>query len=137
MAGKLKIFLSHNSADKPAVEALALRLSQEADVEPWLDKWNLIPGQPWQEELEAAIRACDACAIFIGCGDPQKGVLGPWQNAEMRALLSRQIAERGSQFAVIPVLLPGAERGQRSALPTFLVANTWVEFRHTLEDPDA
>lgn len=133
----IKVVLSHNSANKPAVEALALRLRQEPDLEPWLDKWNLIPGQPWQEELEVAIRACDACAIFIGCGDPQQGILGPWQNAEMRALISRQVAERGSQFAVIPVLLPGAERGQRSALPTFLVANTWVEFRHTLDDPDA
>ena len=49
---KRKVFLSHNSADKPAVEALALRLRQETDIEPWLDKWNLIPGQPWQEELE-------------------------------------------------------------------------------------
>ena len=133
----IKVFLSHNSGDKPAVEALALRLRKERDIEPWLDKWNLIPGQPWQEELEVAIRACDCCAVFIGRGDPQKGVLGPWQNAEMRALISRQISERGSQFAVIPVLLPDAERGQRSALPTFLVANTWVEFRHTLGDPDA
>lgn len=134
---KIKVFLSHNSADKPAVEALALQLRKERDIEPWLDKWNLIPGQPWQEELEVAIRACDRCAIFIGRGDPQKGVLGPWQNAELRALISRQISERGSQFAVIPVLLPDAERGQRSALPTFLVANTWVEFRHSLDDPDA
>lgn len=133
----IKVFLSHDSGDKPAVEALALRLRQERDIAPWLDKWNLIPGQPWQEELEVAIRACDCCAIFIGRGDPQKGVLGPWQNDELRALISRQVSERGSQFAVIPVLLPDAERGQRSALPTFLVANTWVEFRQTLDDPDA
>ena len=119
------------------VETVALRLRTEADIEPWLDKWNLIPGQPWQEELEVAIKGCDSCVIFIGRGDPQSGVMGPWQNAEMRALISRQVSERGSKFAVIPVLLPGAERGQRSALPTFLVANTWVEFRHTLDEPDA
>jgi hypothetical protein len=50
-----KVFLSHNSADKPVVEELALRLRQETDVKPWLDKWNLIPGAPWQEELERAI----------------------------------------------------------------------------------
>ena len=137
MSTKIKIFLSHNSADKPAVESLALRLGQEADIDPWLDKWNLIPGQPWQEELEEAIKGCTGCVIFIGRGDPQSGVIGPWQNAEMRALISRQVSERGSKFAVIPVLLPGAERGQRSSLPTFLVANTWVEFRHNLDDPDA
>ncbi|RYD30657.1 MAG: toll/interleukin-1 receptor domain-containing protein, partial [Verrucomicrobiaceae bacterium] len=129
-----KVFLSHHSADKPAVEELALRMRRELDIEPWLDKWHLTPGQPWQEEIEDAMRECDCCAVFIGKGDPEHGVLGPWQNAEMRALISRQVTERGARFAVIPVLLPGAERGQRSTLPAFLVANTWVEFRHTLDD---
>jgi hypothetical protein len=45
------VFLSHNSTDKPAVESLAHRLRAEG-IEPWLDKWNLIPGNPWQEEIE-------------------------------------------------------------------------------------
>ena len=132
MAGKLKIFLSHNSADKPAVEALALRLRQEGDVEPWLDKWNLIPGAPWQEELERAIVGCDVCLICIGPNG-----LGAWHHEEMRALINRRVSDRQQQFRVIPVLLPGAERGSRSSLPTFLVATTWVEFRRTLDDADA
>ena len=34
------IFLSHNSADKPAVEVIAHKL-KDAGVEPWLDKWCL------------------------------------------------------------------------------------------------
>src|SRR5262249_20470599 len=38
---------------------------------------------------------------------------------------------------IIPVLLPGGERGERSRLPTFLVATTWVEFRRSLDDADA
>jgi len=41
------VFLSHNSADKSQVEELATRL-KEKGVESWLDKWNLIPGDPWQ-----------------------------------------------------------------------------------------
>jgi hypothetical protein len=44
----MKSFLSHNSDHKPAVEEIANRLRDEG-IEPWLDKWNLIPGQPWQE----------------------------------------------------------------------------------------
>jgi hypothetical protein len=43
MPKKLTVFLSHNSADKPAVEALALRLCQETDIHPWFDKWDLVP----------------------------------------------------------------------------------------------
>ena len=73
----IKVFLSHNSGDKPAVEALALRLRKERDIEPWLDKWNLIPGQPWQEELEVAIKGCDSCVIFIGIPDRSGGSVGP------------------------------------------------------------
>jgi hypothetical protein len=37
---------------------------------------------------------------------------------------------------VIPVLLPGAKRAERSCLPIFLDATTWVEFRDSLDDPD-
>ncbi len=49
------VFLSHNSKDKPAVETLARRLEDEAGLKPWLDKWNLVPGDPWQEAIEKAL----------------------------------------------------------------------------------
>jgi hypothetical protein len=41
------VFLSHASADQPDVEALARRLREDG-IEPFLDKWHLIPGEPWQ-----------------------------------------------------------------------------------------
>ena len=63
MGNPHKTFLSHNSADKPAVEALARRLRQE-NIEPWLDKWNLIPGNDWQEEIEQALDDCTTCCVF-------------------------------------------------------------------------
>ena len=44
------VFLSHTSADKDAVEAIARRLEDEAALSPFLDKWHLIPGNPWQED---------------------------------------------------------------------------------------
>ena len=57
------VFLSHNSADKPAVEVLAQRLLV-AGIRPWLDSWNLIPGDPWEEAIEQALDACAICAVF-------------------------------------------------------------------------
>jgi photosystem II stability/assembly factor-like uncharacterized protein/energy-coupling factor transporter ATP-binding protein EcfA2 len=125
------VFLSHNSADKPAVEELARRLVK-AGVQPWLDRWNLIPGEPWQEAIEEALERCATCAVFVGPSGT-----GPWQNEEMRAAIDRRVRESEGRFRVIPVLLPGAERGERSRLPTFLVATTWVEFRRSLDDEDA
>lgn len=39
------VFLSHAGADKPAVEHIARRL-QDEKLEPFLDKWHLVPGEP-------------------------------------------------------------------------------------------
>jgi PAS domain S-box-containing protein len=125
------VFLSHNSADKTSVEELARRLVKSG-IQPWLDTWNLIPGEPWQEAIENALDHCATCAVFIGPGGT-----GPWQNEEMRAAIDRRVRESQTHFRVIPVLLPGAERGKRSRLPSFLVATTWVEFRRSLDDEDA
>jgi len=55
----------------------------------------------------------------------------------MRAAIARRVSESKGTFRVIPVLLPGAERGERGHLPTFLVTTTWVEFRRTLDDQEA
>jgi Leucine-rich repeat (LRR) protein len=125
------VFLSHSTADKPAVEELARRLANEG-IEAWLDKWNLIPGEPWQPALEEALQKADSCAVFVG-----RGGLGSWQTEEMRAAIDRRVSESHQKFRVIPVLLPGAEKPERGRLPSFLAAATWVEFRGSLDDPDA
>src|SRR5215469_5137849 len=124
-------FLSHSNADKPAVEVLARRLAREG-IQVWLDKWHLVPGDHWQPAIERALADSATCVVFVGpCG------LGPWQNEEMRAAIDRRVADSSRRFRVIPVLLPGAERAERSSLPTFLAGTTWVEFRDSLDDQDA
>ena len=125
------VFLSHSSTDKPAVEELARRLAKEG-IQAWLDKWHLIPGNPWQPDIEKALVESGTCAVFMG----PSGV-GPWQNEEMRAAIDQRVRDSGRHFRVIPVLLPGAKRDERSSLPTFLAATTWVEFRDSLDDQDA
>ena len=125
------VFLSHDSSDKAEVEAIARRL-REAGIEPWLDKWHLIPGDPWQPAIEAALQETKSCAVFIG-----KAGIGPWQHEEMRAAVARRVESNGVPFRVIPVLLPEAHRPVRSKLPNFLVATTWVEFGDGLRDPAA
>ena len=79
------VFLSHTSGDKDSVERIARRLRAEAQLEPFLDKWHLIPGEPWQEALEEALDQSRTCAVFLG------KALGPWQNEEMRSALEEQV----------------------------------------------
>ncbi len=129
MTQRYDVFLSHSNADKPAVEALARKL-RDAGIEPFLDKWHLIPGDPWQEALEEALDASRTCAVFLG----PKG-LGAWQNEEMRSALETRVGNRA--FRVIPVLLPGSFEPRKEDLPRFLRRLTWVDFRGGLDDEDA
>jgi WD40 repeat protein len=129
MAPQFDVFLSHSSADKPEVEDLAHKL-REVGIEPFLDKWHLIPGEPWQEALEDALDQSRTCAVFLGPGG-----IGAWQNEEMRSALETRVRDKSSR--VIPVLLPGSFEPQTEELPRFLRRLTWVDFRKDLDDEDA
>jgi energy-coupling factor transporter ATP-binding protein EcfA2 len=126
------VFLSYGRTDAQAVEVVAARLEDEAGLHPFLDAWHLIPGEPWQEELEAALDHSQTCAVFFGPAG-----LGPWENEEMRSALDARVKQ--PDFRVIPVLLPGATMPERGVLPRFLSRLTWVDFRGSqgLQDPNA
>jgi hypothetical protein len=111
------VFMCHNTADKPAVRTIAQQLRRQG-ILPWLDEAELIPGRPWQDEVERQIGNIRAAAVFVGPSG-----IGPWQNREMRAFLN-EFAERGCP--VIPVLLPEATMPE---LPIFLRDMTWVDLR--------
>jgi TIR domain-containing protein len=124
MSPRYDVFLSHSSADKPAVEKLARKLL-DAGIRPFLDKWHLVPGRLWQVELEAGLRASRTCAIFVGAEG-----FGPWERQEALVALDR--GAREPAFSVIPVLLPGFRRP--GEIPAFLAQRTWVEFPSLTDD---
>jgi len=49
-----RIFLCHASEDKPLVEKLYRQL-KKAEYSPWLDKYDLLPGQDWWTEIKKVI----------------------------------------------------------------------------------
>ncbi|MGK7953038.1 MAG: toll/interleukin-1 receptor domain-containing protein [Xenococcaceae cyanobacterium] len=124
MPDQYDVFLCHNSQDKPEVIEIAQQL-QKKGLRPWLDLWELTPGQSWQELLEEQIEQVKSAAVLVGSSG-----LGPWQEREMRAFLS-EFVERNCP--VIPVLLKSAP--QKPNLPIFLKAMTWVDFRRSEPDP--
>src|SRR5436305_8842157 len=129
MAPVYDVFLSHSTADKPAVEELARKLV-EAGIKPFFDEWELIPGEPSQEALERALDESRTCAVFVGSAS-----LGPWQNEEMRSAIDEWVGDK--TFRVIPVLLPGAPDPRERKMPRFLRRPTWVDFRAGLNDGEA
>ena len=78
------VFVSYHWQDRTAVEAVAQSLRQRG-IEPFLDRWYLIPGQPWVTALEQFLARCRAVAVFIG---PQG--MGRWQQREAQLALGRQ-----------------------------------------------
>jgi hypothetical protein len=130
MAKKYNAFLSHNSQDKPIVEQIAQWLEDESNLSVWLDKWNLVPGEPWQEEIEIALDDSQCCVVFLGPNG-----MGSWQNEEMRLALEKRVSNK--TIRVVPVLLPGAKREEKeSKLPGFLRRLTWVEFSSDWQEPE-
>jgi Novel STAND NTPase 1/TIR domain/WD domain, G-beta repeat len=124
------VFLSHNSRDKPAVEAIAYKL-RAAALNPWLDKEQLIPGERWQGGLAGGLRASSTCAVFIGKDD-----LGNWESEELDVAQNRAANDR--DFRIIPVLLPGLpDPFDPSSLPAFLLSRTWVDFRPGIDNASA
>ncbi|MBU0510560.1 MAG: toll/interleukin-1 receptor domain-containing protein [Chloroflexi bacterium] len=124
------VFLSHNSKDKPAVKWLATKLEDEAKLNVFLDIWNLVPGDPWQEDLENALEASRTVAVFLG----PAGISG-WHNEELRNALTTRVGNRSRR--VIPVLLPGTTMPEDDDIPSFLQRLTWVDFRNGLDDEEA
>jgi cold shock CspA family protein len=52
------VFISYAREDWPFVEKLRADLQREG-VKTWVDRFNLIPGQPWEKAIVKAIGECD------------------------------------------------------------------------------
>jgi GTPase SAR1 family protein len=122
--GDYDVFLCHNSKDKDTVMAIGERL-KERGILPWLDAWEIRPGTRWQQILQKQIKSIKSAAVFIG----PKGA-GPWQDAEVEALLA-EIARR--KRPLIPVILEGRQGQPR--LPPFLGIWHAVDMRQQSPDP--
>ena len=121
--GSRCVFVCYHSADAKDVEKIAKRLIKRG-LSPWLDKWALPPGLPWQKALERQLKKTKVAAVFIGGSG-----IGPWQDEEQAALL-RQLVKRHCR--VIPVILHNCINPPD--LPLMLEGLTWVDFRE--KDPD-
>ncbi len=121
------VFLSHPHSEAEAVEAIGSKLADDCGLRVWLDRWILIPGQHWQQEMARGLDQARTCAVFVGADTPSG-----WFREEVERALNRQTRDKG--FRVIPVILPN---GDRRLVDDFLELRTWVEFRSVLEDADA
>lgn len=120
-------FLSHSHEDAEAVEILSARLEDEARFRVWLDKWILVPGNHFIQDMARGLEDARTCIVCIGQSTP-KG----WFREEIEKALNRQT--KNPSFRVIPVILPG---GDSKIVDNFLELRTWVDFSKGFENPQA
>ena len=125
--GMFDVFLSHAHTEAEAVESIAVRLEDTFGLRVWLDRWILVPGEHWQQEMARGLDQARTCAVCVGSNTPSG-----WFREEIERALHRQTKDKA--FRVIPVILPTGDRG---LIDGFLELRTWVEFRKGLEDADA
>ena len=98
----MQIFLSHNSNDKPVVEAIGKWLTDKGYTV-WLDKWSMTPGDSLIEKIAEGIESSDKLVVFLS----ENSVDANWVKKEVATGLVLELAEDkglGSKF-VIPALL--------------------------------
>lgn len=118
------VFISYNSQDRVEARALAARL-RDRGLLPWLDEWEIRPGDLWQKSLENSLDSVGSVAVLIG----SSGV-GPWQDLE------QMVAVKGfvdSGRRVIPIILESYS-GDRE-YPDVLNLFHHVDFRQATPDP--
>jgi tetratricopeptide (TPR) repeat protein len=124
---KFDVFLSHSHVDAEVIEQIAARLTDEAQLHVWLDKWEMVPGNLFRQGLAKGLDEAASCAVFLSNSTPRG-----WFDQEVGRALDKQASE--ANFRVIPVILPD---GDRSVVTDFLKLRTWVEFKGSIADPSA
>lgn len=84
----MRVFISHSSKDKPAVEQLAIALN-ERGVVPWLDKWEIGPGDDIVAKINDGLDTANAGLIVFSKHSEESR----WVEAEVSYLTYARIKE--------------------------------------------
>ncbi len=116
------IFLSHNHADKPVIEPVALRLREIFGQDKvFYDSWSIQPGDAIIGKMNEGLASPDFVFFFVSEKSLQSGMVKlEWQNALFKATKG--------ECKIIPVRVDGA------AMPPVLLQNVYIDmFAHGVE----
>lgn len=114
-----RIFLSHNSKDKPLVEAVALRLRGIfGEEQVFYDSWSIKPGDGIIDQMNKGLEAPEFVFFFVSANSLNSGLVRlEWQNAVYAASAGRT--------RIIPVRVDG------SPMPPVLMQTLYIDM-HTI-----
>ncbi len=130
LMGAFDVFLCYNEEDKVGVKIIAEKLL-ERDILPWLDMWEIRPGESWLQILEKHIDHIKVAAVFVG-----NNGISSLQLETVNTLFSKTLQQDSK---IIPVILPDvpqeSEIAQQAKWPLFLNNRRWVDFRQSDPHP--
>jgi hypothetical protein len=117
-ADRLLAFLCHATEDKPTVRTLRQHLIS-AGVTPWLDEEDIVPGQLWESEIDAAITRCHA---FLACLSSKSVARTGYVHLEVQKALDRAMKLPLGRTFLIPVRLDACQ------IPDVIARFQWVDY---------
>ena len=121
------VFLAYANADVERVMELYQQL-KDYGLDPWMDKYDLLPGQLWKEEIEIAIRSS---RFFLACLSKHSADAS-FFSTELRVALEVYEQMPRGQVYLIPIRLDGSRLPDVSVGDIPLSDLQWVD----LFDPD-
>ena len=115
---RLRIFLCHDSADKPAVRDLYRRLQADGFA-PWLDEEDLLGGQVWEDEIPEAVRSSHVVLVCLSNNAINKA---GFIQKEIRYVLDVADEQPEGTIFLIPLKLEECE------VPRRLSRWQWINF---------
>jgi len=122
---KARIFISYAREDEIAVRQLYSKLS-DAGFDPWMDKFDLLPGEQWRQSIEKALRKADFLIICLSNTSVQKR---GFVRREFRAALDLWQEKHDDDIYIIPVRLETCD------LPDELGRFQWLDLFENDEWP--
>jgi TIR domain-containing protein len=117
-----RVFVSHAREDKERfVLDFATKLRSQHDVDAWLDRWEMRPGDSLiQKIFDEGIGQAEAVIVIIS----EHSINKPWVRKELDVSTVRQIED---DIKLIPVVIGDVEKHQ---IPASLRDTLWVRIRN-------
>jgi hypothetical protein len=114
----LRIFISYSSKHREVCERLQLALEADGRHEVFVDRSELLPGQPFDAKIREGLLQCDLLLFLIS---PESVALGSYALAELEIAKTRWRHPGGH---VLPVKVAATDK---AAIPAYLRAVTILE----------
>jgi hypothetical protein len=107
----MKVFISYSPED----EALALAVAdtlEEAGLEAWIDKHEVVPGENWAERIGQGLRDSSAMVVLL--------TPGALKSQRVRWDIDYALSHKAYSHRLIPVIVGSAEDFKEEAVPWIL-----------------